>query len=189
MSSGAYYDRNLTSGGVMFDAGIHVLDLVVWLFGDISGISYIDNSFGGMETNGVLRGTLRVEGRDVPCRVGASWTHRLMNGIRVVGSDGEAEALFTARDQVNVRRKVGGEQIQFHVGPRDVEMPFRSSSPQEALLEDFALSVRTRRAPITAAKSAVLPLRIIEGAYAARQPIAQPWVETWLDKTCNIRAS
>lgn len=97
MSSGAYYDLSLTSGGVMYDMGIHALDLVVWLFGEIDGISFCDDSYGGTETNGVLCGTLRIADRAVPCRVSASWTHRLVNGIRVVGSDGEAEALFADR--------------------------------------------------------------------------------------------
>jgi predicted dehydrogenase len=189
MSGDAYYDRKLTSGGVMYDMGIHVLDLLVWLFGDVSGISYRDDSYGGVETNGILIGELRIAGRKVPCRVSASWTHRLMNGIRVVGSDGEVEALFAERDQVSIRRSLGNERIEFHVGPRGIEMPFGSSSPPEALLEDFATSVRTRRVPITVAESAIAPLRIIEEAYAARKPIAQPWVETWPETACSIRAS
>src|SRR5439155_18203924 len=85
MATGAYYDRATTGGGVMFDAGIHVIDLVSWLFGPIGSIQFEDDSYGGMETNGVLRGTVQVDGREVRCRVAASWTHRLQNSVRVVG--------------------------------------------------------------------------------------------------------
>ena len=133
----------------MYDMGIHVLDLVVWLFGEIGGISFADDSYGGMETNGILRGTLRIADREVPCRVSASWTHRLMNGIRVVGSDGEADMLFAERNQVIVRRTVGGERIEFNVGPRNVEMPFRSSIPQEALsrISPYRCGVGAPRSP------------------------------------------
>ena len=177
MTTGAYFDRNFTSGGVMFDAGIHLLDLVSWLFGEISDISYEDDSYGGTEANGVLGGTVRFAGRQVPCRVVASWTHRLMNGIRVVGDEGEAEALFVEPNHVNIVRNLGGERIQIQVGPKDVEMPFLSSSPQEALLEDFAMSVRCRRNPITSAEAAVAPLRFVEEAYAVRRSMRQAWVE------------
>jgi predicted dehydrogenase len=189
MSTGAYFDRNLTRGGVMFNMGIHVLDLVVWLFGEIGGIRYEDDSYGGMETNGIVNGTVRVGGRDVPCRVAASWTHRLMNGVRVVGSDGEAEALFGERDQVTIRRSVGSERMRFQVRADGIEMPFRSSSPQEALLEDFAAALRARTSPITPAESAVLPLRLIEEAYSVRRPMAQPWVEAGLGSRCSTRKS
>ena len=63
MSSGAYFDRGITIGGVMFDAGIHVLDLVVWMFGDIDQIQYQDDSYGGVESNGVIRGMVTINGR------------------------------------------------------------------------------------------------------------------------------
>lgn len=188
MTSGAYYDRTLTSGGVMYDMGIHVLDLVFWLFGEIRGVAFTDDSYGGMETNGLLRGSLNVEGEAIPCRVAASWTHRLLNGVRVVGSDGEADAFFAERNQVTVRRHFGGQLLQIHIGPHGIEMPFRSPTPQAALLEDFANAVWTRRAPITTAESAVTPLRMIEDAYAIRQRIEQPWVETWRNEPCLTRA-
>lgn len=73
-----------------------------------------------------------------------------------------------------IRRNLHGDWIEFGEGPRGIEMPFQSSIPQEALLEDFAASVRTRRAPVAFAQSAVLPLQIMEAAYASRQRMAQP---------------
>src|ERR1035437_5354006 len=100
MSSGAYFNRNLTAGGVTFDGGVHVVDLVVWLFGEIRQIQYQDDSYGGVEANGIINGTIEISGRTVPCTVGTSWTHKLRNSVRVVGSWGQAEAHFAQGDVV-----------------------------------------------------------------------------------------
>jgi predicted dehydrogenase len=184
MSSGAYFDRNVTAGGVMFEAGIHVMDLVVWLFGGIDHIDYEDDSCGGVESNGVVRGTVSIQGRHVPCRIGASWTHNLNNGIRVVGSKGEAEASFTLRDELVVRQSLDGRLVELRVPQGDIAMRFGSSNPYAAQLEDFAYALRTGEPPITPVDSTVLPLEVIERAYALRRPMAQPWVEADLGKLC-----
>jgi len=177
MSSAAYFDRNLTSGGVMFDTGIHVVDLVTWLFGALRRIEFEDDSYGGVETNGILRGTLEVEGRQVPCRIAASWTHDLRNGVRVIGSEGEAETIFSQGEVVFVRRSVGNELLHLQVPAVGLELPFRSSNPFEAQLEDFEGALRSRRTPVAAIESTLLSLEAIEEAYSVRTPIRQPWVE------------
>ncbi len=186
MTSGAYFDRSITVGGVMFDAGIHVLDLVVWLFGDIDQIQYEDDSYGGVESNGVIRGMVTINGARVPCHVAASWTHELTNGIRVVGSKGSAEARFTLRDEVIVRHLVGQEHVEFRAPQGDLAIPFSSSNPYVAQLEDFAVAVRSRQPPITPVDSTVSPLTILETAYSLRQPMVQPWVEADLGSSCGI---
>jgi predicted dehydrogenase len=189
MATAAYYDRALTAGGVMFDAGIHVLDLVSWLFGEIGDLQYEDDSYGGTEANGVLRATIRVKRREVPCQVAASWTHALRNSVRVFGSEGEAEARLNEHDLLTVVRPVGGERMRLLVPPDDLKLPFRSSVPQIGLLEDFAECVRSRRLPVTPAAAAVAPLRMLETAYSVRRPMAQPWVEAGLGASCRTNAS
>jgi predicted dehydrogenase len=189
MATGAYYDRTLTCGGVMFDTGIHVVDLVSWLFGDISNIQYHDDSYGGTETNGILRGTVRVGRREVSCRVAASWTHGLRNSLKVVGSEGEAEAKLTEKEMLRVARRVRGERIQLIVPPENADIPFRSPSPQAALLEDFATSIRSRGAPITPGEGTLESMRTIETAYSVRRPMAQPWVDAGVVTACRTGVS
>ncbi len=180
MATGAYFDPHTTRGGVMFDAGVHVLDLVVWLFGGLRRIEYRDDSFGGMEANAVLSGVLDLDGHEVPCRVAASWTHALFNGVRVRASRGEAELRFDEGHQLLVRKPLDGEPVEFRMTDKGCDIPFRSSAAQQALLEDFANAVRFRRPPVASARSAILPLVILEEAYAVRTPIPQPWVQPWL---------
>ena len=179
MATGAYFDRKQTGGGVMFDAGIHVLDLIVWMFGELHQITYRDDSFGGMEANGILSGVIKSGDREIPCRVAASWTHALFNGVRIVGTEGEIHLRFANRDYITVVKQVAGEPMVLRIGEEGCDMPFRSGSPQQALLEDFAFAVGSRRAPVTAVDSAILPLKILEMAYTLRRPLEQPWVTSW----------
>lgn len=189
MSSGAYFDRSITVGGVMFDAGIHVVDLVTWLFGPISQIEYEDDSYGGVESNGVLRGTVDIDGRVVPCRIASSWTHDLRNGIQVRGTKADAEARFTLRDELIVHQRLDNESVQARIPQGNLSLPFSSSNPYVAQLEDFAHAVRTREPPITPVASTVLPLEVVETAYVRRQAMMQPWVDANLGTACLIPRS
>jgi predicted dehydrogenase len=185
MASGAFFDRKHTAGGVMFEAGVHVVDLVAWLFGRIDNIEYEDDSCGGVESNAVIHGTLRINGRDLPCHIGASWTHNLNNGLRLRGSKGEIEASFKLRDEITIRQMLGNNHVELRVPQGDLPIQFRSSNPYAAQLEDFAIAIRSRQPPITPVASTVLPLEIIETAYSRRRPMRQPWVDADLGSLCR----
>ena len=166
MTSDAYYNRKMTAGGVFFDMGAHMVDRVMWLFGEVADISFEDDSYGGMESNSILRGTLTINSRPVPCRMQFSWTHALDNVLRVVGSEATAE-LPISKPNVLVFKRAG---MKF-VSTTDAADPFRLQ------LEDFLAAVRTRRQPFVDALSTVAGLALIEKAYAVRTRMAQPWVE------------
>jgi predicted dehydrogenase len=189
MSSGAYFDRRITPGGVMFDTGIHVLDLVVWLFGGIDHIEYEDDSYGGVESNATIHGTLRIGRHQVPCRVAASWTHELINGIRLVTSKGEVKARFAIGDELTLRQSISGRCVESRITHSDLVTQFSALNPYAAQLENFAIALRTRSEPITPVASTVLPLEIMEAAHAVRRPMAQPWVEADLGSPCRIPES
>ena len=53
-------DLTLVGKGVLFDTGVHLLDRTLWLFGDLNGIAYEDDSLGGFESNARLTGTLHI---------------------------------------------------------------------------------------------------------------------------------
>ncbi len=46
-----YFKRSLAGGGVLLDTGIHLLDLLVWWFGEPTKIQYEDDAMGGIEVN------------------------------------------------------------------------------------------------------------------------------------------
>jgi predicted dehydrogenase len=176
MTTASYYSRESTAGGVFFDAGVHLVDRILWLFGMLQGISYEDDSFGGMESNARLSGTLLVQGRSVPCRMGFSWTHELANAIEVVGSTGTATLGLSDGDAVVVRRQIAGEPMDLRISRPASRGPETSVFTRQ--WEDFLDAIETRRPPLMSAESALPALRLIERAYAGRRTMPQPWVTT-----------
>lgn len=173
MASNSYFDRNATGGGVLFDSGVHLLDRLLWLFGDLTGIAYEDDSFGGFESNAKLTGVLHVGGRPVPARLEFSWSHRLRRSIRVVGERGTLEASTSDPRILTLHRTTRGDPMEMRIvcaGKWDAHSHYR------AQLDDFIGAIRERRAPFVTAESALRALAVIEEAYARRTPMAQPWL-------------
>lgn len=175
MTTDSYFNRNTTAGGVLFDSGVHLLDRVLWLFGDLDEIDYEDDSFGGVETNARLRGVVRGEGgRRIPARMEFSWSHRLRRSIQAIGTKGTIEARVQAPRMLTLRRKTQRGTIEMEVPCADA---WDATSAYRAQLSDFIEAVRERRTPFVSAESAVKALAVIETAYARRKPMAQPWLE------------
>jgi predicted dehydrogenase len=174
MDSAAYFSRQHTAGGVFFDTGIHMVDAVIWLFGDLSDLEYADDSYGGLEANAELHARLALNGRPVPIRFSFSWTDLRRNGIHVRGSRASAFASTATPETVTVRTRVGGQPVRMHVEADVRSRPGRS--PFRAQLEDFVESVAQRREPFVTAASALGALRAIEEAYGRRQQLRQPWL-------------
>jgi len=181
MESPTYFSRESTSGGVFFDTGIHMVDALLWLFGDLSDIEYADDSLGGVEANAELRGSVRVNGDIVPVRMSFSWTDRRRNGIRVRGSGGSAFASPSTPEAVIVRRSGPAGPLDMHVyreGWKPAGPPIDVFRDQ---IKDFVGAVAERREPFVTATSAISALRVIERAYAVRRQLPQPWVMAGLE--------
>lgn len=176
MASNGYFDRKATGGGVLFDSGVHLLDRVLWLFGDLDDIAYEDDSFGGFESNARLSGVLRIGDRPVPARMDFSWSHRLRRSIRVVGERGTLEAFTSDPRTLTLHRATsrGPMEMQIRCAER-----WDPRSHYRAQLADFIAAIRERREPFVTAESALRALAVIETAYARRTSMAQPWL-AWM---------
>lgn len=173
MASNSYFDRNATGGGVLFDSGVHFLDRVLWLFGDLADLAYEDDACGGFESNAKLSGTLRIGERPVPARLEFSWSHALRRSIRVVGERGTLEAFTSDPRTLTLHRST-------RRGPMEMLIPcarhWDGRSHYRAQLDDFIGAIQERRAPFVTAESSLRALAVIEAAYAIRTPMAQPWM-------------
>jgi predicted dehydrogenase len=176
MESPTYFSRQSTAGGVFFDTGIHMLDALLWLFGDLSDIAYADDSLGGLEANAELRGSVMVSGDKVPVRLSFSWTDMRRNGLRVRGDAGSAFASPSTPEAVVLRRMGAGEPLEMHIYREGWNRARTTADAFLDQLKDFVEAVAERREPFVPATSAIRALRVIERAYAVRQRLLQPWV-------------
>lgn len=173
MAGNSYFDRRATGGGVLFDTGVHLLDRLLWLFGDLEDIAYEDDAFGGFESNARMTGTLRIGGRPVPARLEFSWSHGLRRSIRVVGERGTLEAATSDPRILSLHRTTRRGPMTMQIECAD---HWDGRSHYRAQLDDFIGAVRERRAPFVTAASALEALAVIETAYARRTPMDQPWL-------------
>ena len=51
VSSDYLLKKDKAGGGVLFDFGPHILDLMLWWFGDYERVEYYDDAAGGIEAN------------------------------------------------------------------------------------------------------------------------------------------
>ncbi len=173
MATDSYFNRKTTAGGVLFDSGIHLLDRVLHLFGDLVDVDYEDDSFGGIETNARLRGSLRIAGRPVPTRMEFSWSHRLRRSIQVVGTKGTLEAHIRDPRTLSLYRPGRRGVLEMKI---DCAERWGPTSAYRAQILDFLGAVRDRRAPFVTAESALKALEVVETAYANRRVMTQPWL-------------
>jgi predicted dehydrogenase/nucleoside-diphosphate-sugar epimerase len=85
-------------GGCLVNMGIHFLDYLGWIFGELTPVNYRDDAAGGIEVNCELR---LLSAQQVPITVRISWTHGLADGFRVHGSKGTLSMDFARLDAVN----------------------------------------------------------------------------------------
>ncbi len=173
MASNSYFDRRSTGGGVLFDGGVHLLDRLLWLFGDLDDIGYADDAFGGVETNAHLTGSFTIAGHRVPARMNFSWSHRLPRSIRLIGTRGTLEARIQDPRGLLIHRSGRRGPLDLHL--RCAER-WHHFSAYRLQLRDFIDAVRTRRDPFVTAESSLKALEVIEAAYARRTPMVQPWL-------------
>lgn len=51
VQSPLYFQKNTAQGGVLLDIGVHLLDLMVWWFGEPVALAYEDDAMGGIDVN------------------------------------------------------------------------------------------------------------------------------------------
>lgn len=179
-NSPGYWDATMAGGGVLMDAGSHVLDTLLWWLGPVDEVTYRDDSLGGVEADARL---------DLTFACGAAGTvelsriRTLPNTFVIVGSRGRIEAaghrsesphrnaLLRVEPPVLRRFKLDGCHGTT-IWNREVWDP---NLPGKRELGDWLQAIRSRRPVFVAGASAVPVVELIERCYMDRNPLTTPW--------------
>lgn len=166
--SPAFFDPR--NGGVLADMGIHYLDLLVHLFGELKPVSCDDDYAGGVEANVTMQ--LAAGADSIPILLELSRTTRLANVFRITTADAVISVYSDSFDHVEVRT---GDSV-YRVTPA---IPFSCAADLpavftaafvEQLWQFFRHAKGDATAQITTPAAALQGVALVEWAYARRQP-------------------
>lgn len=175
----------LGAGGVLIDIGSHLLDVLQFLLpGSVQLRSYADNALGGVETDSLLKLQIVSGGREIPCRLELSRTRRLRNSIVI---ECEKGALELARgefadiqvrfDDIAVCDALRGSRTTRVSARWGDEQPPLGYDVFRAEFDDWLDAIQRGSEPALSGRSVLSTVRLIEDAYRARVPLAEPWTD------------
>lgn len=177
LTSDYLFRKDLAGGGVLMDFGSHVLDLVLWWFGEPQQVAYYDDSHGGTESDCRLELSFAagLEGL-----VEISRIRDLPNTCVIEGERGVLEVgIWDPDPLVSLAMPDGTVELTGKANAlgEDSGGGFREAFRRE--IDDFALAIRENRAPRVTGAEARRSIRLIESCYATRRSLEFPWM-SWL---------
>jgi len=158
-------------GGVLADAGSHVLDLVLWWFGDYDSFVYRDDAMGGVEADCLLE----LEMRDgAQGRVELSRTRDLRNSCIIRGERGTIEVGTKTDSVVTLEWKDGPA-----IGGRGVldgrPSPTTLVDLFEPQLRQFVSAIQFGDQPVVSGLEGRRSIELLSACYQSRQLWTHPW--------------
>ena len=181
VASDAVFKREKSGGGVLMDKGVHALDVLEQLFGDVRVVRCRDDALhGGVECGAVLD----LQYPNVKGELSLSWDQPLNNGIWISGSSAEA---FLGLDVIHTYkwRQPGGKwtvRAAQKAWPKSLLANGPLKTPTDyyqciALQWWGALrAIVHGERPAVDAERAGQVIRAIETAYAQSEPLTLPWL-------------
>lgn len=174
ISSEALFQPNVAGGGVLTDAGVHALDLLLWWLGDFASVSYRDDSEGGFEANCILECALTSGARG---RFELSRTRQLCNSIRIEGTRGFVE-IHLHKNGVLAGSPNALAFRHDGISPGEMRPQF-TAELLDTEMRDFRTRVSTSDRAGISSSEGMKSVELIERCYATRQPLIEPWAEAF----------
>ena len=180
-ASESFFRRTTTPGGVLFDTGVHTLDLVLWWLGEPEELVYEDDAMGGLESNcrlqltypGGCQGEVRLS-RD--WKTGNRYTFIFERGfVRWTVNDANHLEVFVDGLPVSVR----GELVPILRNDGRIVEPGPARTNPQCFIEQVRNVAATKRGLESLripADEGLRSLRLIERCYQNRSLMEMPWM-------------
>jgi predicted dehydrogenase len=165
-------------GGVTADIGAHLLDLLLWWFGDCMRLEYWDDAAGGVEADAVLE--VEMAG-GVIGRLELSRTRDLRNSCIIRGERGTLEVGTKTDSTIRLtpacgEATLGGRATTPNQGP-----PGNLADLFAWQMADFVRAIETHGAPAVSGAEGRRSVALIEMCYRRRQRLVYPFESLLLD--------
>jgi predicted dehydrogenase len=180
-ASESFFRRSSTPGGVLYDTGVHVLDLLLWWLGEPTDLVYEDDAMGGLESNCRLRVAFSHECAGEVClsrdwKTANCYIFYFERGfVRWTVNDANHLEVFVAGLPASVR----GELIQVsQLDGRIIEHGLAHSNPRCFIeqIRNVAAAKRGLESIKVPPEQGIRSLRLIEMCYRNRRLMKMPWM-------------
>ncbi len=158
--TGFYFKKKEAGGGVLIDMGAHIIDLILWFFGDVSDVQYMakdvmgkgveDNAWVSFAHNNSIRGSITL-----------SRTERLENSLIIKGDNGWVKiGIFdpTLIEFFSKKAKISSKMGHLCVKTKNND-PFRDQ------FTHFANCIRTDGEPLISGINGMKVVEVVEECY------------------------
>jgi predicted dehydrogenase/nucleoside-diphosphate-sugar epimerase len=179
--------RDLAGGGVLIDFGSHLLDMLVYLFGEEADVlEYRENSLGGVEADCCCRLRFDNAGEPVEGLAEFARTRNLGAFVRVDCERGSLEFQMNERFRIRVTPNdlTLTDPATNRQGDFWLDAGWSAVDESQSWYEDFRKqfddwlqAIDSGREPAISGRTALASVRLIDECYARPKPMDEPWVE------------
>jgi len=188
------YFKKTTAHGVLADIGVHLLDLMIWWFGNPTEVIYEDDTMGGIEVNCSLQCKFK---ENFTGEVRLSRDCILPNSYLIHGTKGWLKwDVNDAPNQIQLGLKDSSFAIDARIYDVDPQNPFSLGEASYNFEQSFTSQIYNliaakegKEALMVPAEEAIKSLRVIESCYQNRTLMSMPWLsESELKNAHQINA-
>jgi len=174
------------SGGVLADIGTHVLDLLLWWFGDVKSLDYADDAAGGVEADAVLNLEMA---NGMTGRVELSRTRDMRNTCVIRGDRGTLEVGTKTDSVVTLTPARGCTALSGRAAAPNQPQPTSAADLFARQMADFVHAVQTSTPPAVPGAEGRRSAAVVEACYRRRRPLVFPFEAILVDATSTAKAS
>ncbi len=176
--SRAFFDRNISGGGVLINSGPHTLDLLMYLLGPADLVEYRDDSEEGVEANSFLKARCLARSGEVTADIHLTRSARIKSTWRIICTRGAIEIDSHTRD--SIRLLFDGDQKPY---PAIAQAP--AVDPFLKQLSNFLAACNGSGELRAPAAESIPVVEMIENCYRTRKKSYDRWAV--VDEKSSVR--